>query len=68
MDFEALTIALSKGFMSQPKDEAMVKFLPYGHTCNDRESNPHSAIQKHQFEFGALNRSATTLKHLKKFV
>ncbi len=37
------------GFTSHPKNEAiMVKCLSEGHKCHDRDSNPHSADQKHQ--------------------
>ncbi len=39
----------TNGFTSHPKDEAiMVKCLAEGQKCPDRDSNPHSADQKHQ--------------------
>ena len=42
----------TNGFVFHPKDEAMVKCLAY--------LNPHAADQKPEFEFSALNHSATT--------
>ena len=54
----------TNGFTSHPKDEAMVKsVLLKDPRATARDSNPHSADQKHapEVEFGALNRSATTL-------
>ena len=49
--------------MSRPKDEAiMVKCLAEGHKCRYQESNPHSGfLTTPELEFGALDRSATTL-------
>ncbi len=34
------------GLMSHPKEHS--KYLAQGHKCQDRDSNPHSADQKHQ--------------------
>ena len=59
----ALHNTWANGFTSHPRDEAMVKCLAQGHKCHGWEFGPiHCWLETPEFEFGALNRSATTLQ------
>ena len=55
----------TNGFTFRLKDEAMVKCLALGHKCHGWAFEPTLAWSRTpEFEFGALNHSATTLPYI----